>query len=627
MLGRTDSRPRLLLLLVGLAVVAASLVVRLAYWQVVRRDDLAAQARSQTSLTLQVPSPRGAIFDRTGTLVLAQTIESYRLAASPDQLGLERRGEVAEALVGILDLDGDAARALTEKMTSERQYVVLARDLDEAVAERIRHASAAGTVSGVTLDAEPLRVYPQAGGGPDSTLAAQLLGFVNREGVGQYGVEQYYQIVLAGTPRTISARRDTNADPIPDTARVLDPGVPGVDLQLTIDAGLQQLVEQESLAAWVADHAVSVSAVVMDPYTGEIYAYATYPSYDANDYRSIAADDPSRFIDPIISEVYEPGSVFKMLTAVAGLEQRVVTPTTKINDTGTLRLDRGRTKVDDADRKAKGWMEFRDIIAYSRNVGAAKVALSLGKTTRQAAVRLHDTWTRLGIGQRTGVDLAGELPGLVRDPTISAWREIDVANGSFGQGVAVTPLQLAVAYSAMVNGGTLVTPHVVKAIGPDELTPVPRATGVIDPALSPTLVGLLDHVVNEVDFYRDRTLVPGYAVGGKTGTAQIWDPKARGGKGDWKRNLFNYTFVGYIGRQRPQLIVAVRIHEARPTVVKVGQLQMPVMSFELFRRIATDAITTLDLPAPPSGAPLTAADGTAVEGGAVVPDDPPVTDR
>jgi cell division protein FtsI (penicillin-binding protein 3) len=621
MLGRTDSRPRLLLLLVGLAVVAASLVMRLGYWQVVKRDELAAQARDQTSLTLQVPSRRGAIFDRSGTLVLAQTIESYRLAASPDQLGPGRRGEVAEALVRILDLDDDAARALTEKVTSDRPYVVLARDLDETVAERIRQASAAGALSGVTLDAEPVRVYPQAGGGPGSTLAAQLLGFVNREGVGQYGVEQYYQAVLAGTPRTISARRDTNADPIPDTTRVIDPGVPGVDLRLTIDAGLQQLVEQESLAAWVADHAVSVSALVMDPYTGEIYAYATYPSYDANDYRAIAADDPSRFIDPIVSEVYEPGSVFKMLTAVAGLEQRVVTPTTKINDTGTLRLDRGRTKVDDADRKAKGWMEFQDIIAYSRNVGAAKVALSLGKTTRQAAVRLHDTWTRLGIGQRTGVDLAGEVPGLVRDPTISTWREIDVANGSFGQGVAVTPLQLAVAYSAMVNGGTLVTPRVVKAIGGDELTPAARATGVIDPALTPTLIGLLEHVVSEVDFYRDRTLVPGYAVGGKTGTAQIWDPKARGGKGEWKRNLFNYTFVGYIGRGRPELIVAVRIQEARPTVVKVGQLQMPVMSFELFRRIATDAITTLDLPEPPTNAPVTAADGSATATG------PPVTDR
>ncbi len=621
MLGRTDSRPRLLLLLVGLAVVAASLVMRLGYWQVVKRDELAAQARDQTSLTLQVPSRRGAIFDRSGTLVLAQTIESYRLAASPDQLGPGRRGEVADALVRILDLDDDAARALTEKVTSDRPYVVLARDLDETVAERIRQASAAGALSGVTLDAEPVRVYPQAGGGPGSTLAAQLLGFVNREGVGQYGVEQYYQVVLAGTPRTISARRDTNADPIPDTTRVIDPGVPGVDLRLTIDAGLQQLVEQESLAAWVADHAVSVSALVMDPYTGEIYAYATYPSYDANDYRAIAAVDPSRFIDPIVSEVYEPGSVFKMLTAVAGLEQRVVTPTTKINDTGTLRLDRGRTKVDDADRKAKGWMEFQDIIAYSRNVGAAKVALSLGKTTRQAAVRLHDTWTRLGIGQRTGVDLAGEVPGLVRDPTISTWREIDVANGSFGQGVAVTPLQLAVAYSAMVNGGTLVTPRVVKAIGGDDLTPAARATGVIDPALTPTLIGLLEHVVSEVDFYRDRTLVPGYAVGGKTGTAQIWDPKARGGKGDWKRNLFNYTFVGYIGRGRPELIVAVRIQEARPTVVKVGQLQMPVMSFELFRRIATDAITTLDLPEPPTNAPVTAADGSATATG------PPVTDR
>ena len=157
-------------------------------------------------------------------------------------------------------------------------------------------------------------------------------------------------------------------------------------------------------------------------------------------------------------------------------------------------------------------------------------------------------WLRLGYGQPTGIDVAGEVGGLVRDPGIKAWRQIDLANGAFGQGVAVTPIQLATAYAALANGGTMVQPHVVKEIG-DRVVPVaPKATGVVDPSVSRTLVGMMQHVITEVPFYRDRTLVPGYDVGGKTGTAQIWDPKANNGHGAWKVNLFNYSFVGYIAR-------------------------------------------------------------------------------
>ena len=232
------------------------------------------------------------------------------------------------------------------------------------------------------------------------------------------------------------------------------PGVPGQDLRLTIDAGLQLKVEQELLAAWVADRAKRVSAVVMDPYTGEIYGMATYPSYDANDYKAIAASDPGRFIDPMVSTVYEPGSVFKMMTAAAALEAGTVTPSTRIKDVGTLRLDKGKTKIDDADRKGMGWLSFEDGVAYSRNVVAAKVALGLARTTRESSAILHDMWLRLGYGQPSGIDVAGEVGGLVRDPGVTPWREIDLANGAFGQGVAVTPIQLARAYAALMNGGT-----------------------------------------------------------------------------------------------------------------------------------------------------------------------------
>ncbi|HEY7736025.1 MAG TPA: penicillin-binding protein 2 [Candidatus Limnocylindrales bacterium] len=598
MLGRTDSRPRLLLLLVGLVVISVALVGRLGYWQVLRRDELADQARRQTTVRTETPSRRGSIYDRSGVVVLATTIERQRLVASPDDLTPLQRRDVRDRISRILHIDDDpeAVAALDARLASDRSYVVLATDIGSQAADAARAAVRAGELPTVRIETEPSRVYPQAGGGPESTLAAQLLGFVNRDGVGQYGVEQRYQDVLAGRPQVVLAQRDVRSRPIGETATVAEAGEAGVDLRLTIDAGLQLAVEQELLAARVADRAKSVSAIVMDPYSGEIYAEATYPSYDANAYRKIAADDPSRFVDPIVSEVYEPGSVFKMLTVIAGLETRTVTPTTRIRDTGTLRLDNGESKIDDADRRGMGWMTFRDGIAYSRNVVAAKVALDLGRTTRQSSVILHDTWTRMGFGARTGIDVAGEVPGLVRDPRVSAWHEIDLANGSFGQGVAVTPIQLVTAYATMINGGMAVTPHVVKSVGTDDVS-VMAGDALIQPQLSKTLVSMMNHVVTEVPFYSDRTLIPGYYVGGKTGTAQIWDSKARQGRGAWKDNLFNYSFVGFIGREtgHPDLVVAVRVEEARPTIARVGRLEMPVMSFQLFRRIAHDAIATPDL--------------------------------
>jgi cell division protein FtsI/penicillin-binding protein 2 len=592
MLGRTDSRRRMLLLLITFVVIAASLVARLAYWQVTQRERLSDEAFAQTTMRTETPSRRGDIYDRSGVVVLATTVDRERLAAMPSFLKPQRRQEVAAELVRVLRLQGDAAEQLTERMLTDKKYIVLARGLDRRMADLVRAAATAEKVEAITLEPEPVRVYPHDGGGPDSTLAAQLLGFVNRDGEGQYGVEQYYQDQLAGRPKVVHAQRDVAGRPIPDTALVEDQGMAGEDIRLTIDAGLQLALEQEVLAAWAADQAKSVSAVVINPYTGEVLAEATYPSYDANDYQAVAAVDPNRFIDPVVSSVYEPGSVFKMMTAIAALETRTVTTKTRIKDIGTLKLDGGRTHVDDADRRGMGWMTFEDAIAYSRNVVAAKVALELGEDTRESSTILHSTWSRLGFGSRTGIDVAGEVGGIVNDPTITGWQQIDLANGSFGQGVAVTPIQLAAAFSTMVNGGTLVQPHVVASIGTLDLAPPSRGQ-VIEPSLSVTLTSMMRHVVTEVPFYRDRTLIEGYDVGGKTGTAQIWDPTARGGRGDWKHNLFNYSFVGYIGRDTgvADLVIAVKINEGTPSVARVGQLEMPVMSFELFRRIATDAIT------------------------------------
>ena len=594
--GRTDSRIRLVALLIVFLVASLALTARSAYWQVVDHDRLVAEAAGQTTVTLETPSQRGDIYDRSGTVILATTVQRERLVAAPDQLSPdERRATVAE-LARLLELDESASLDLREKLASSSRYLVIRHGLERATADRIRAGIANGRLFALSLEPEPERTYPQTGGGKGTTLAAHLLGFVNRDGVGQYGVEQSYQDTLGGSPRVVVADRDATGRPILERATVAQAGIPGTDLRLTIDAGLQLRVEQELLAAWIADNAKRVSAVVLDPYSGEVYAEATYPSYDANDYKAIATTDPSRFIDPVVSSVYEPGSVFKMMTATAALELGSVTPHTQIKDVGTLRLDGGRSHIDDADRKGMGWMTFQDGIAYSRNVVAAKVALGLGDTLRKSSAALYEMWLRLGFGEPTGIDVAGEVRGIVRDPGLNPWREIDLANGAFGQGVAVTPIQLATAFAALANGGTLVEPHIVQGIGDEDVAIAPGVK-VIDSGLSRTLVKIMRHVVLEVPFYRDRTLVPGYDVGGKTGTAQIWDSKANKGHGAWKRNLFNYSFVGYIGRETrvPDLVVAIQIEEGTPTVARVGHLEMPVMSFELFRRIATDAITTPDL--------------------------------
>jgi cell division protein FtsI/penicillin-binding protein 2 len=591
MLGRTDSRARALIILLSFVLAAGSLGMRLGYWQVTRRDELSAMAVRQSSTRYEIPSTRGSIYDRTGTVVLATSVIRDRLAAYPKQLTPVRRADVAAHLVTILGLEGDAATELTSRMTSEREYVVLARDLDPTVSDKIRSASVGDDpdLAGLLLEPEQQRVYPQPGGAPHTTLAAHILGFVNRQGTGQYGVEQFYQDQLSGMARVVAAQKDAAGNPVPDSSTVLDPGYPGQDITLTLDASLQVAVEQELLAAWIADRAKRVSAVVMNPYTGEVVAYASYPSYDANDYQAIATADPGRFVDPIVSTVYEPGSVFKMMTAIAALGQGTVTLKTKLVDTGKLWVDHGHAHVDDADHRAMGPMMFRDAVAYSRNVVAAKVALRLGPTTRASSRILHDTWDRMGFGRPTGIDVANEVPGIVRDPATVPWREIDLANGAFGQGVAVTPIQLAQAFAAMVNGGTLVQPRVVKSVGDVETHPVNRGR-VMTPGLSGTLQKLMKHVITEVDFYRSRTLIPGFEVGGKTGTAQIWDAE----KQAWKVNKFNYSFVGFISRRtgHPDLVVAVRIEEGTPTVVRLGHLEMPVMSFELFRRIAHDSIST-----------------------------------
>jgi len=602
MLGRTVSRGRLLLLLLVVLVASTGMTMRLAYWQIGQRQPLTALAAQTSTYQEKIPAQRGTIYDRTGTIVLAQTVIRYRIIGDPHDLSAAASASTVTALIDYLSLSDEDAAKLRKAMATNAYYIVLVTDVDADIVQEMKTEQSDGGLLGITFEEEPVRVYPQAGGAPNTSLAAQVLGFVNAAGIGQYGIEQQYDTVLAGRPEIDQIDPTV---PGPAGTKIIDPGSAGEDIRTTIDAGLQLQVEQEVFAAWAADKAKTVSAVVMDPNTGEILAQASYPSYDANAYAAVANQNPGLFTDPVISTVYEPGSVFKMLTASAALQSKTTALTTQIDDYGVLKLPGGQ-EVADADRRAKGWMSFADMVAWSRNVGVSQAAFRLGKTTSAASKVLYQTWQSYGIGQKTGIDLAGEASGIVRDPTAEPWSQIDLANGSFGQGVAVTPMQMMRAYAAMANGGTLITPRVTIAdtkVG-ESATAAPTGTRVISASLSSSLTGLMKYVLTAVPSYAQRTYIPGYYVGGKTGTAQIWDASLNGGKGGWKVNIYNYSFYGWVGHSSPELVIGAVISEGTPTVIRQGVLDMPVQSYELFRRIATDAITSNQiLPNPDGPAP------------------------
>jgi stage V sporulation protein D (sporulation-specific penicillin-binding protein) len=601
MLGRTDSRGRLLTLLLALVFVSSGMVARLAYWQIGQHQTLTTLAAKNATIQRKIPAQRGTIYDRTGTIVLAQTITLYRVIGDPHDLSTDLKARTVAELIDYLSLSDEDAAKIRTAMSSDRYYVVLQTGVESSVVQEMLAQQARGGLAGISFEEQPVRIYPQSGGAPRTSLAAQFLGFVNDAGLGQYGLEQRYDKLLAGRPEVVEIDPTV---PGPLGTKIVDRGAPGEDIRSTIDASLQLQLEKEVFATWVADKAKTVSAVVMSPTTGDVLAEASYPSYDANDFASTADKNSDLFIDPVISREYEPGSVFKMITASAALETRTTALSTLINDTGILSLPGGQ-EVADADRKPKGWRTFAYMVAYSRNVGVSQAAFRLGKTTTAASKALFKSWQEYGIGQKTGIDLAGEVSGIARDPAQDGWAKMDLANASFGQGVAATPMQVLRAYTAMANGGTLVTPRATMSdtrIG-ETAAPTQTGTRVVSQSVANSLTGLMEDVVTTVPSYAVRTYIPGYFVGGKTGTAQIWDSKLEGGKGGWMVNIYNYSFFGWVGHSRPDLMIGAVIYEGTPTVIKQGVLDMPVQSYELFRRIATDAVTTEQIPPNPNGPP------------------------
>jgi cell division protein FtsI/penicillin-binding protein 2 len=586
--------------MVLLAAFALAASARLAFWQVQRGPELRETAIAQLERPAEIPTERGRILDRNGR-VLALTVYRDRLVAYPrllvnpwDALVTEkRRASTLQSLTEILGLD-DAGRAEVQELLAQgtTEYVVIDRQLTEAESAAVLAAVAVEETErqlwAVGLEPQPVRMYPNAGGEPGTTLASHLLGFVNTNGHGAYGIEEQYDAALAGVPTTVAAARDRFGRLLGSSARIIEPGRDGEDIHLTIDAGLQLQLEKELLAARNTDKAKRASALIMDPETGEILAWASVPGYDANDYATQWERNKEAFRDPMLSSSYEPGSVMKMFTAAAALDSKRMTLGKLVQDSGSLSFP--PFTVRNADHKAMGWIPFRDVIAYSRNVATARTAARLGRNVPKSSAVLYRMWTRLGLGKRTGIDLANEAVGIVQNPATRPWAPIDLANRSFGQGVSVTQVQLAAGYTPMINGGFRVTPHFLASID-GQPAEKPTRERVLSAQVAGQLHSVLDHVTAGVPWYAEGSLIKGYQVGGKTGTAQIWQRE----KNRYSHDVFNFSFIGYVGGDKPEAVVAVRIEEAKAHSETQGAIELNITSYQLFNRIAHTIIDTLDL--------------------------------
>jgi cell division protein FtsI/penicillin-binding protein 2 len=562
MLARTDSRARALVLLIVAAVAAMAIGARLVWWQVAQQSWLQGMALHQLAQHEELPAVRGEITDVNGEL-LATSVELQSVFATPPTV--EDPGLAATILSSVLEVPVEELRA---RLDSTDPWVWLKRRVSPEVAERIRSLD----LRGIGMLPETKRVYPVEGVADGTTIAAQLIGFVDVDGHGRYGVEGKENAILAGTPGQVSAQEDVIGRRIADSATLLRDPVDGADLTLTIDAGVQHLLEQEMLDAYTKNSAQGVTGIVMNAETGAVLGMASYPSYDANQF---ATTDGQRFANPAVARQYEPGSVMKAFTIAAALDTGAITTSDTFLDDNNLQV-RG-IRIQNADREKHPWghgeITASDVLALSNNVGAARIGLTLG------GERLYDALRRFGFGSPTGIELVGEESGVVWHPD-QASGELTTAQNSFGQGLSLTPIQLVTGYAAFANGGMLVSPHVVAgwtdADGTYHQSDQPAQERIMREETADTMVELLTNAVD--NGIAQRASIPGYTVAGKTGTAQIAGPVDVTNDAGETVQVYQYipgwvdsSFVGLLPAGDTKLVTLILIN--RPA--GAGGPQMP----------------------------------------------------
>lgn len=538
------------LLCFGLLFGFATVFLRLCYLQVIQAEDGARYAERQHQKTVLVQPDRGAIYDRQGH-PLAMNVEVASLVVRPALVVNPR--ETARALAPLIKEEPGRLMGL---LTRKEPFVWVQRHLPDIVAQHIERLH----LPGLELVKEPHRFYPKG------ALFSHLVGFAGIDSQGLEGVEHQYEAYLRGEKSLVQYQRDALGRTIAYTqGRAMDAPPTGRHLVLALDEVVQFIAEEELAEVVGKSKAKAGSIVIMDPTTGGILAWALYPTYDPNHYGQFTPDD---WRNRVLTDPYEPGSTLKIVGAAAALQEKVMTSETLIYG-GEGQMPVAGTIVHDPAKS--GWMTFSEALAQSSNVGAIKVAVELGPD------RLYRYLRAFGFGEKTGIDLPGESPGLLRPP--SQWSGRSLPSLAMGQEISVTPIQMVAAMSAIANEGRLMVPHVMTAVL-DHHGKTVRANSPFEkrtPISAETahwMTNILELAVERGTGKRAK--LAGYRVAGKTGTAQKYNSEV----GSYSTSKVIVSFLGFAPVGQPRLTMLVMVDE--PQVGKWGgEVAAPV-----FRKVA-----------------------------------------
>jgi cell division protein FtsI (penicillin-binding protein 3) len=565
-----ESTRRLQLLLGGLFLWSGLLFGRLVWLQVLRHDDYAAMAQNQQQKLVELPALRGSIFDRTGQ-PLAKTLEADSVVVDPQKL--KDMPQAAALLSDALGLDRDQLLLKMQQSKVRRSHFLwVARKLTPQESKRVRGLK----FEGLEFRKEMRRYYPRI------SLAAHLLGaigFVKADDVaerGNAGIELSFENDLGGKPG--EARLFTDSNQISHDEVVLREPVPGANLTLTIDPNLQFRAEQELAAAVQASGAEGGSVVAMDPYTGEILAMASFPTFNPN-LRPARGEDALRVRQNLaVSRTFEPGSVYKVITLAAALEKTRLTPASII-DCGNGQLNLFGRVIHDHDKYSS--LSMAEVLAHSSNIGAIRIAMQTGNQN------FYDYQKLFGFGKKTGIPLPGESGGILRP--IEKWTKSSIGSLAMGHETGVTSLQLVRAGAAIANGGLLVKPRLVLSTqrAGEEAKSDPQEQGVriLKPETAVQMRQMMEGVVLEGT--GRKAVLQGYTSGGKTGSAQVYDPKS-----NTYTHTYNASFLGFAPVGNPRVVIAVTLHGTTGGSAGFGGAR----AAPVFREVAMSALRMLDVP-------------------------------
>ena len=570
-------RKRITASLIAIITLLFLLTVRLAYIMIFKHSEYSAMAEEQWTSEVKIDAKRGRILDRNGVELAVSAnvyridfdLNSIRAYLDKENCPYKSNDEIAEAIASAVGMEkADVLKKLETKLPSGANAgsATLVRRIEKEPADNVKNLK----ISGVIISPDTKRYYP------NNNFLAHVLGSTNVDGQGLTGIELQYNDVLSGTPGMKISELDSKSGELPYTISEYTAPVDGKDIILTIDETIQLFAESIAQQAQTEQKAKAVSVLVMDPNTGEVLAMANKPDFDPNNpYSGIEAFDGATdgeklqkmWRNRLVNDTFEPGSIFKVITAITALEENLVNESSSFVCNGSLQF--GNRTIKCWRTSGHGAQGFGDIIQNSCNVGFMQLGQMIGKE------KLCEYIAKFGFGKTSGIDLPGEAKGIVK--AVDKISETDLATIAFGQTNTVNSVQYMAAFNAVANGGTLIQPHVMKEVTHED----DNGTTVVDESFNPTtsVVASADKTA-ELRTYLERvitngsgnsTFIEGYHIGGKTGTAQKVDPN----NGTYAQGKYISSFVGMAPIDNPKVTVMITVDEPSNNAYYAGQVAAP----------------------------------------------------